>query len=83
MAHDPITPMQKGHFIHGSGTTTVYHRRGLGTVNGIWPVMTYHESDVADISIDHASDHLVVTCAGNWKIVLGFLSELETGPAAT
>lgn len=78
-----VTTPQKGHFIHGSGTTTVYHRRGLGTVNGIFPIFVPSEADVAITIAEHTSARFVVKCAGNWKVCMIFLDPRETGSPVT
>lgn len=78
MTHDPMTPMQKGHFIHGSGTATVYHNRAIASVDGRWPIFVTHQADAALTISGEGANSFIVNCSGNWKIALSFESEVES-----
>ena len=75
MSADPTFPMMKGHYIHGTGTMTVYHNRGVSQIYGdTWPYMILHECDQADFLIRNkgADSFEVVTETGVWDILMVF-----------
>ena len=67
MAIDTGFPMIKGHFIHGSGSQTVHHNRALTQYDGVWPVTTLMQSDVALTITAEDANTFYVNCTGNWK----------------
>lgn len=73
----PVSQM-KGHFIHGSGTTTVYHNRAVTAYDGRFPYIVYGDADSAMTIASKATSSFIINCAGNWDLKMEFLEPRES-----
>ena len=69
----------KGHWIYGSGTSTVYHNRNVGTYNGSrrgYMVLT--EADAACTVSAKGANSFVINTTGNWEALMVFRTGRES-----
>lgn len=79
---DPILSMQKGHFVHGSGTATVYHNRALAQRNGVWPILVTVQCDQSQTVSAEDANSFQINTIGNWKLSMDFLEPAEVADSS-